>query len=154
MTAGRLMPGRAGTILLVEDSADDARLIREALREANPAHAVSRVADGEEALDFLYRRPPYTDVPRPDLILLDLNLPRKTGREVLVEIKGSVELRCIPVSILTTSAAPQDIRDAYDAHVNAYLRKPVGFGELANMIGALDAFWFNTNALRSAPDGT
>jgi two-component system, chemotaxis family, response regulator Rcp1 len=134
--------GRPGRILLVEDDDDDARLIREAIREVNPTRDVSRVADGEQALAFLRRQAPFDDAPKPDLVLLDLNLPRRDGRNVLVDIKSDPRLRRTPVLALTSSAAESDIRAAYDAHANAYLRKPVSFSELAEAIRTIEAFWF------------
>ncbi len=153
MTAPIRAPGHAAQILLVEDSPDDARLTQEAIRETNAAHEVTTVTDGDQALAFLHRYPPYGNAQRPDLILLDLNLPKKNGRQVLIEIKSDADLRRIPVLILSTSGAPADVLGAYDAHANAYLRKPVGFAELANAIAAMDAFWFNTITLQPAQEG-
>lgn len=113
-------------ILLVEDNPADARLAREALGASSVSANINVTRDGMEALALLRRATPYAHAPRPDVILLDLNLPRKNGREVLGEIKADAMLRCIPVVVLTTSNAPQDIQAAYAGHANAYLTKPLG----------------------------
>jgi CheY-like chemotaxis protein len=109
-------------ILLVEDNPDDVLLTAEVLRETEIPSDLHLAMDGEEAMDFLHRRDPYADVPVPDLVLLDLNLPKKDGRQVLVELKADPKLRRIPVIVLTTSAADRDVLHAYDTHVNAYVR--------------------------------
>src|ERR687884_1433856 len=116
---------RAIEILLVEDSPGDVRLTREALRDGKVRNNLSVVTDGVEALAFLRREGRYADAPRPDLILLDLNLPKKDGREVLAEIKADPNLRRIPVVVLTTSEAEQDIVETYNLHANCYVKKPV-----------------------------
>ena len=140
--ASRGTPDR-GPILLVEDEADDARLVAEALHEANASRELLRVADADEALALLNRRPPYEEAPTPALVLLDLNLPRTGGLDVLAALKGDPELRRIPVVVLTSSAARSDILAAYAAHANAYLRKPVGFDALVELLSVVDAFWFD-----------
>jgi two-component system, chemotaxis family, response regulator Rcp1 len=127
----------AGRILLVEDSHDDAVLIREAFREANEAHELRVASDGEEALTLLRG-----EEPLPDLVLLDLNLPKLDGHGLLAHLKADPRLRRIPVVVLTSSIGHADIVAAYDAHANAYLRKPVGFAELAELAETVDAFWF------------
>jgi CheY-like chemotaxis protein len=128
-------------ILLVEDSAGDVRLTIEALKEAKVRNRLNVVTDGVEALDFLYRRGKYTDAPRPDLILLDLNLPRKDGRDVLAVIKDEEDLRRIPVVVLTTSQAEEDILQAYDLHANCYISKPVDFEQFMNVVRSIEDFW-------------
>jgi two-component system, chemotaxis family, response regulator Rcp1 len=114
-------------LLLVEDNEPDVRLTMEALREAKVKNRLSVVEDGVEALEFLRRQGPYADAPRPDLILLDLNLPRKDGRAVLKEIKADDSLRRIPVVVLTTSKSEEDVMRVYDLHANCYITKPVDF---------------------------
>ena len=121
-------------VLLVEDSEADAGLTLEALKEAKVKNRVWIAEDGVEAMDFLCRRDRYADAPRPDLILLDLNLPRKDGRQVLAEIKDDASLRKIPVVILTTSQAEEDILKAYDLHANCYISKPVDFTRFMEVI--------------------
>lgn len=128
-------------ILLVEDNPGDLRLTREALKDAKVANTLHVVEDGVLALDFLHRRPPFEDVPRPDLILLDLNLPRKNGREVLAEIKADERFRAIPVVILTTSQAEEDILRAYDLHANCYITKPVDFTQFTTIVRTIEDFW-------------
>ena len=128
-------------ILLVEDNPGDVDLTREALEGAK-VHNVLRVAeDGEAAIEYLYRRGRFADVPRPDLILLDLNLPKKGGRQVLEEIKADPELAGIPVVILTTSEADEDILRSYQLHANCYITKPVNFKQFMNVIKAIEDFW-------------
>lgn len=137
-----LPPARPIEILLVEDSPSDALLTREALRFAKVVNTLSHVENGVEAIDFLYRRGAYFDAPRPDLILLDLNLPKKDGREVLIEIKNDPDLRAIPVVVLTTSTADEDIASAYGEHANCYISKPVAFEAFAQVVRAIGHFWF------------
>lgn len=129
-------------ILLVEDNLGDVRLAQEALKEAKVANRLTVVPDGVEAMSYLRCAPPYQDAVRPDLILLDLNLPKKDGRQVLEEIKQDVELRSIPVVILTTSRAEQDILRSYDLHANAYITKPVDFDQFISVVQAIEHFWF------------
>jgi CheY-like chemotaxis protein len=128
-------------VLLVEDNIADVRLTEEALREAPAPYSLHVVRDGEEAMAFLRHGGSYENMPRPDIILLDLNMPRKGGREVLAEIKGDPDLRRIPVIILTTSADTEDIRQAYDLHANSYLVKPVDLSRFFTVISALEGFW-------------
>jgi two-component system, chemotaxis family, response regulator Rcp1 len=135
------MMDRPVEILLVEDNMADVRLTEEALREAPAPYSLHVIRDGEEAMAFLRQDGPYKDVPRPDIILLDLNMPRKGGREVLAEIKADPDLRRIPVIILTTSADTEDIRQAYDLHANSYLVKPVDLSRFFTVISALEGFW-------------
>ena len=143
---------RACEILLVEDSAGDTRLAIEALREANSRHRVSWVQDGVEAVDFLFRRGEYAQAPRPDIILLDLNLPKKDGREVLEEIKESDNLHQIPVVVLTTSQAADDIQRMYNLRANCYVTKPVDLDRFMTIVSAIDDFWLSTVILPSDTD--
>jgi chemotaxis family two-component system response regulator Rcp1 len=129
-------------ILLVEDNVGDVRLTQEALKDAKVANTMHVVEDGVAALDFLYRRGAYAEVPRPDLILLDLNLPKKNGREVLEQVKQDEHLRSIPVVILTTSQAEEDIANAYSLHANCYITKPVEFAQFIRVVRAIEEFWF------------
>ncbi|MBU0608181.1 MAG: response regulator [Armatimonadetes bacterium] len=129
-------------ILLVEDSPGDVRLTMEALREGKICNNLFVVRDGVEALEFLRQQGEHAQAPRPDLILLDLNLPRMDGRELLAEIKSDAALQQIPVVILTTSKAEQDILRAYSLHANAYVTKPVGLDQFAEVIDAIEDFWF------------
>jgi two-component system, chemotaxis family, response regulator Rcp1 len=128
-------------ILLVEDSPGDVRLTMEALKEAKVLNRLSVASDGVEAMEFLDRRGRFAEAPRPDLILLDLNLPRKDGREVLAEIKAAPELRRIPVVVLTTSRAEADVVKAYDLHANCYITKPVDFKQFIEVVESIEDFW-------------
>jgi CheY-like chemotaxis protein len=128
-------------ILLIEDNPGDARLTREALREARVGNRLSHVNDGVEAMAFVRREPPFADAPRPDLILLDLKLPRKDGREVLAELKADPVLRLIPVVVLTTSEAEQDILRTYELHGNCYITKPVDLEKFLHIVRAVESFW-------------
>jgi CheY-like chemotaxis protein len=128
-------------VLLVEDNPGDVRLTREAFRDNKVRIRLSVVEDGVEAIAFLHREGRYVNAPRPDLILLDLNLPRKDGREVLEEVKRDSELRRIPVVILTTSTAEQDIVRAYDYSANCYITKPVDFEQFLGVVKAIEDFW-------------
>lgn len=128
-------------ILLIEDSPSDADLTIETLSEAKILNNLHVVEDGVEALAFLRREEPYAQMPRPDLILLDLNLPRKDGREVLAEIKSDPNLEIIPVVVLTTSAAEEDILKSYKLHANCYVTKPVGLDEFIKMVKLIEFFW-------------
>jgi CheY-like chemotaxis protein len=128
-------------VLLVEDDPGDVVLIREAF-EFNKVHNTLHVAsDGVEALDFLYQRNAHAGAPRPDLVLLDLNLPRKDGREVLEEVKADPHLRTIPIVVLTTSEAEEDILRSYDLHANAYVTKPVDFDRFIEVVRLIDDFF-------------
>lgn len=128
-------------ILLIEDNPGDVRLTRESLKEAKVLNTLTVVKDGIEALSMLRREGPYAGAPRPDLILLDLNLPKKDGREVLAEIKADENLKRIPVVILTGSQDELDLLKTYNLHVNGYVTKPVGFGQLSTLVKAIPVFW-------------
>jgi CheY-like chemotaxis protein len=133
------------TILMADDDEDDRMMTREALEEAKLANDIRFVVDGEELLDYLYRRGDYADpekAPRPGLILLDLNMPRKDGREALREIKADPDLRQIPIVVLTTSKAEEDIYRSYDLGVNSFITKPVSFEGLVFVITTLAQYWF------------
>ncbi len=130
-------------ILLVEDSPGDVALTTEALRDARIANDLHVVGDGEAALAFLRGEGEYAGAPRPDLMLLDLNLPRKDGREVLAEVKWDENLRRIPVVVLTTSTAEVDILRSYDLHANCYISKPVDFGEFLDVVRSIEGFWLS-----------
>lgn len=138
-------------ILLVEDNPGDVRLTREALKEGKISNNLSVVHDGLEALDFLYRRGAYNQAVRPDIILLDLNLPRMDGRAVLQEVKNDASLRRIPIVVLTTSGAEEDIVRSYDLHVNCYITKPVDIDQFIDVVKAIDNFWFSVVTL--PPEG-
>ena len=129
-------------ILLVEDNPGDVELTREALHDSKVHMHLSVASDGVEALAFLRREGRYGDVPRPDLILLDLNLPKKDGRTVLAEVKAEPSLRNIPIVILTSSQAEQDIVRAYDLHANCYVTKPVDFDQFISIVRSIEQFWF------------
>jgi len=133
--------------LLAEDSSTDVLLAEEALEQAKMLNRLHVVQDGVEAMAFLRKQGKYADVPRPDLILLDLNMPRMDGREVLAEVKGDESLRRIPVVVLTTSKAQEDVLKAYGLHANCYICKPVDFEQFANIIQAIDQFWFTVVTL-------
>jgi len=137
-TAGRRVP-----ILLVEDNPGDIRLTREALRGGGITNPMDVVTDGAAALAYLHGEPPYADAPRPGLVLLDLNLPRVDGGQVLAMIKTDPDLCSIPVIILTTSAAPTDVDLAYRRHANCYIVKPPTFTEFAHAINGIGAFWLD-----------
>jgi len=136
-------------ILLVEDSPGDVRLTEEALRDAEVPNNLHIARDGEEAMRFLRRAEGHENVPRPDLILLDLNMPRMDGREVLAEIKKDPELRRIPVIILTTSQSEDDIAEAYSLSANCYVAKPVDLDEFLDVVRAIDDFWLTLVKLPS-----
>ena len=134
-------------ILLIEDSPADILITREAFSEARLLNDIHVVEDGVQALEFLRRQGAFASAPRPDLILLDLNLPRKNGREVLAEIKADDSLKAIPVIVLTTSSAHEDILQAYDLHANCYVVKPVGFENFLKAVQSIRNFWFSVVAL-------
>ena len=134
-------------ILLVEDSPADILITREAFQDARLLNTIHVVEDGVKALEFLRQEGSYASAPRPDLILLDLNLPRKNGREVLAEIKGNAEFKTIPVVVLTTSNADEDILQAYDLHANCYVVKPVGFDNFLAAVQSIENFWFSVVVL-------
>ncbi len=137
-------------ILLVEDNPGDARLTEEALREAKVRNTLNHVENGIEALAFLRREGKYADAPRPDLVFLDLNLPRMGGREVLREIKNDPDLKRIPVVILTSSGAEQDILSTYQLHANCYITKPVDMQGFLTVVKSVENFWFSVVKLPPA----
>jgi two-component system, chemotaxis family, response regulator Rcp1 len=137
-------------ILLVEDNPDDVELTLEALSHTKLANRVAVVEDGVEAMEYLRKEGKYKDAPRPSLILLDLNMPRKDGREVLEEIKRDADLAAIPVVILTTSQAEEDIVRSYQLHCNCYISKPVDLTQFMKVVRSIDDFWF---AIVSLPPG-
>jgi chemotaxis family two-component system response regulator Rcp1 len=141
--------GRVARVLLVEDNEADVRLTREALRESGELVRLSTVSDGEQALAYLRREEGFTDVPRPDLVLLDLNLPRKNGLEVLRELRSDADLACVPVIMLTTSSARRDIVDAYSAGANCFVVKPLELDEFMDLISAIRSFWLGVAQLPS-----
>lgn len=128
-------------VLLVEDDPGDELMTREAFEDNKIRNTLHVVRDGQEALDFLYRRGEYTDAPRPDLVLLDLNLPKYDGRQVLEQIKGDPELSLIPVVVLTTSSAEEDILRSYKLHANAYVTKPVDLDQFIAAVRQIDEFF-------------
>ena len=141
--------GRPIEIFLIEDNPGDARLTVEALREAKVHNRLSWVTDGAEAIAFLRRQGKHAAAPRPDLILLDLNLPRKDGREVLAEIKKDDNLRRIPVVVLTTSQAEEDIIKAYNLNANCYITKPVDLDKFLEVVKTIKTFWLSIVKLPS-----
>lgn len=142
--------GRPIEILLVEDSPSDVRLTQEALRRAKVNNRLNVIRDGAEALLFLRREGEYADAPRPDLILLDLNLPKKNGRDVLAEVKADENLKRIPVVILTTSRAEQDILRSYNLHANCYITKPVDLHQFISVVQSIEGFWLTVVQLPDA----
>jgi two-component system, chemotaxis family, response regulator Rcp1 len=138
----RFKQGRAIEILLVEDNPGDARLCLEALKESKLTNNLHLAVDGEEAMEFLLKTGKFELAPMPDLILLDLNLPKKDGREVLKEIKQNQVLAMIPVVILTSSTAEDDIVKTYGLHANCYVKKPLDFDRFVQVVQAIEGFWF------------
>lgn len=136
-------------ILLVEDNVGDVQLTREAMSEGHLRGRLHVAEDGVEALRFLRRESPYADAPRPDLVLLDLNLPRKPGHEVLAELKADPELCAIPVVVLTTSQSPEDVLRVYRMHANAFITKPVDLESFLRVMKSIEEFWFNVARLPS-----
>jgi len=143
--------GNPVKILLVEDNPGDVRLTIEALKESKILNNLYVTENGEKAMDFLKRKGKYKDAVKPDLILLDLNLPRKDGREVLAEIKEDSELKRIPVVILTTSKADEDIMKTYQLHANCYITKPVDMDQFIKVVKSIGDFWFSI--VKLPPDG-
>jgi two-component system, chemotaxis family, response regulator Rcp1 len=139
--ATRAVSGKPIEILLVEDNPDDASLTMQTLQEGRIRNNINLVEDGVEAISFLRCEPPYHEAPRPDLILLDLQLPRKNGREVLGEIKSDPRLKRIPVVIMTTSSAEQDIFETYNLHANCYVTKPVELDDFISAVRKIEDFW-------------
>jgi len=128
-------------ILLVEDNPGDARLAIEALKESKVSNTLHWVKDGEEAMAFLRQEGEYADKPRPDLVLLDLNLPKKDGREVLADIKSDEELKTIPVVILATSKSEEDVLRTYSLHCNCYITKPIDLKQFLKVVKSIEDFW-------------
>ena len=141
--------GRPAEVLLVEDNPADVRLTREAMKEGRLLNNMHVVNDGEAAMAFLLRKPPYENAPRPDLVLLDLNMPKKNGREVLAEMKALPELRSIPVVVLTTSKAEEDIFKTYQLHANCYITKPVDLEKFIMVVQQINQFWLSVVSLPS-----
>ncbi|MFA5353595.1 MAG: response regulator [Thermodesulfovibrionales bacterium] len=137
-----MKPEREVNILLVEDDPGDVELVREALMESKLIVTLDVVGNGEEAMQYLRRQPPFPEAKRPDLILLDLNMPKKSGREVLKELKEDEGLRSLPVCILTTSQAEADIAKSYYLGANCYITKPMGLEEFAHVVKSIEDFWF------------
>jgi len=147
-----LKEAKAINVLLVEDSPGDVRLTREAFKDAKVLINLHVASDGAQAMAFLKREGEYATVPRPDLILLDLNLPKKDGREVLNEIKESPTLKSIPVVILTTSASQSDILQSYQLHANCYITKPVDLDGFLKVVKSIDSFWLSVVKLPREKD--
>lgn len=145
----RLM-GRPVEFLLAEDNPGDVRLTKEALRESKISNNLNVVPDGVEAMAFLHREGKYADAPRPDVILLDLNLPKKDGREVLAEVKADPSLRLIPVVIITSSEAEQDVLKTYELYANCYVTKPVDLEQFIKVIQSIETFWLTIVTLPSS----
>jgi len=143
--------GRPADFLLVEDNPGDVRLTQEALKNHKVQNNLHVVTDGEEAMDFLRRQGKHKNAPRPDIILLDLNLPRKDGREVLAEIKSDPDLKTIPVVIITSSEAEQDIVKSYNLNANCYVTKPVDLDQFIKVVQSINDFWLTIVKLPSAP---
>ncbi len=145
---------RSIVVLMAEDDEEDRMMAREALAEAQASVELHTVEDGEELLDYLRRRGRWADgAPRPQLILLDLNMPRKDGREALREIKADPDLCTLPVVVLTTSREEEEIAQSYALGANSFIRKPVSFADLVRVMRAIDAYWFDTVALPPQPTG-
>ncbi len=141
--------GRPVEILLIEDNPGDVELAREGLRECKIRNNLHAVGDGVEASAFLHRKGAYASRPRPDLIILDLNLPKRDGRDLLREIKEDEELKRIPVVILTTSSAEEDILRSYSLHANCYVTKPLGLDQFLQVVRSIETFWFTIVQLPS-----
>ena len=137
----RISDMRPIEILLVEDNPGDVRLTQEALGEAKVRNNLAVARDGVEALSYLRREPPFEEATRPDLVLLDLNLPRKDGREVLAEIKADPALRRLPVVVLTTSSAKKDVLESYNLYANCYITKPVDLDQFVSIVSSIEDFW-------------
>ncbi|MCP3872132.1 MAG: response regulator [Desulfobacteraceae bacterium] len=143
------MNSRSIEVLLIEDSPGDVRLTKEALKEGKFLNNLHVVNDGVEAMNFLRKEGEYQTSPTPDLILLDLNMPKKDGREVLSEIKADTNLKTIPVVVLTTSSAEEDILKSYNLHANCYITKPVDFDQFITVVKSINAFWLDIVKLPS-----
>ena len=131
-------------ILIIEDNPADARLVREVMRDSKILNEIQWVPDGVEALAFLRRQGKYASSPRPNIIFLDLNMPRKDGRDVLREVKADAGLRSIPIVVMTSSQAEEDIARAYDQNANCYVRKPIDFAQFHEVVKSIESFWFAT----------
>ncbi|MEM9067685.1 MAG: response regulator [Myxococcota bacterium] len=129
-------------VLLVEDNPGDIKLTQKAFEKSAPASTLHVVTDGEIALNYIFQRPPFEEAPRPDLVLLDINLPKVGGAEVLRAVKSDSDLRRIPVVMLTSSDREADVRNAYDLHANSYVTKPPSFGQLVELVEHLQEYWF------------
>jgi CheY-like chemotaxis protein len=149
--SGNIKYGSPIEILLVEDNAGDARLAQEALKDSKILNNVHVAEDGVEAMAFLHRQGKFAESPRPDMVLLDLNLPKKDGRQVLSEIKSDEVLRRIPVVILTTSKAEEDIAKSYDLHANCYITKPIDLEQFMKVVKSIEDFWLTV--VRLPPKG-
>ena len=136
------MGTKIAEILLVEDNPGDARLMQEVLKHSRLEHHLSVVGDGVEAMAFLRKEGKYANAPRPSFVLLDLNLPKKDGRSVLAEVKGDDSLKRIPVVVLTSSKAEEDILRSYDLHANCYITKPVDLDQFTSVVKSVEDFWF------------
>ncbi len=134
---------RSVDILLIEDNPGDVDLTRDAFEESKMNNSLYVVEDGEEAIEFLYKKGKYSDAPRPELIILDLNLPKKDGREVLEEIKVDDNLKRIPIVILTTSKAEEDVLKTYNLHANCYITKPLDFEQFLQVVKSIENFWMS-----------
>lgn len=141
------MQSKTVNILLAEDNEGDIFLTRKAFEKANFSHEIHIAKDGEEALDFVFQRGNFAVKPRPDIIFLDMNMPKKDGKEVLREIKENESLRRIPVIVLTSSKAEQDVLKAYDLHANSYMVKPLDLGKFQETVQAVENFWFKAVVL-------
>jgi two-component system response regulator len=142
-----LTPSSLPQILVVDDNPADIDLTLEAFRDAKISADIHAASSGEEAVRILHGEGEFADRPRPDLLILDLNMPRKDGREVLADIKADPVLRRIPVLVLTTSSSPEDVREAYDHHANAYIQKPVGYQDFLEVAVAIRDFWLTAATL-------
>jgi len=151
MTTGARPHLKPAEILLVEDNPGDVRLTIEAMKNGKVANNLSVVHDGEQAMQFLRREGQYAGAPRPDMVLLDLNLPKKDGREVLAEIKSIDDLKRIPVVILTTSKAEEDIFKTYDLHANCFITKPVDLDQFIAVVKQIENFWLTIVSLPTRP---
>ena len=138
---------RANHVLLVEDNPADARLTALAMEEAGLPGTLATVGDGERALDYLFRRPPYSDAPRPDLVLLDLNMPRIAGFEALAQIKADARIASIPILVLSTSSTPEQIEKAYASGAQTYLVKPSSFGKYVEAMKSARNYWYDIAVL-------
>lgn len=146
---GNKKKGKNIDILLVEDNPGDVRLAKELLKESKISNDLYHVEDGMEAMAFLHKTGKYADVPRPDIVLLDLNLPKKDGREVLKEIKSDDKLKRIPVVVLTVSSAEEDVLKTYDLHANCYVTKPIDLEQFIKVVKSIEDFWLSIVKLPS-----